>query len=115
MIKNLWNETIEVLGENGFTFNDVKYVFGDDFQITKENFKDVAENTYYDNGYGAQEVASDLVLLGEAFVMIRWEYDGSEGWQLIHFKNKTKEIKKIKALSSRENCWCTLSEINNTN
>lgn len=50
---NLWEETIEKLQRNGYTFDDVIAIYGEDFQITKENFEEVAKETDYYDGFGA--------------------------------------------------------------
>ena len=49
---NLWKETIEILENNGKTWEDVQLIFGEDFQVTKENFEVVSKKTEYDNGFG---------------------------------------------------------------
>ena len=51
---NLWEETIEVLEKYNKTWKDVQSIYGEDFQITKDNFEKVAKETDYDNGYGGQ-------------------------------------------------------------
>ena len=66
---NLWDETLEKIREKGFTFDDVLFIYGEDFQISKEDFERVAKETKYDDGLGAQEIASDLTLLGVVFVL----------------------------------------------
>ena len=82
---NFWEETIDALKDNGKTFDDVEWIGGNEFEISKENFKRIS-NFIYDDGYGSQEVAEDIKLVGKDFIMIRWEYDGSEGWQYIKTK-----------------------------
>ena len=42
-MRNLWEETMEVLKDHGKTFDDVKFIQGNDFKITKENFEQVAK------------------------------------------------------------------------
>lgn len=113
MYKNLWKETIEKLESNGFTFDDVLSIYGNDFQITKENFEEIAKSTNYNNGYGGQEVASDLTILGNSFIMTRGEYDGSEWWEFNLLKAGSNEIKTIDKLVNPKRSWCTLAEINN--
>ena len=63
---NLLNETIKYLEKHNKTFDDVIGVCGDDFQISIEDFKKLA-NKEYDNGCGGQEVASDLKIVGKDF------------------------------------------------
>lgn len=82
---NFWEETIDALKDNEKTYDDVEWIGGNEFEISKENFKRIS-NFIYDDGYGSQEVAEDIKLVGKDFIMIRWEYDGSEGWQYIKTK-----------------------------
>ena len=62
-------EAIEKLQRNGYTFDDVIAIYGEDFQITKENFEEVVKETDYYDGFGAQKVAADLTILGTNFIM----------------------------------------------
>ena len=77
---NLKTETIGMLRNHGKTLDDIVAVCGIDFQVPLENFLRYAD-TEYDNGYGGQEVASDLKIIGKDFIMVRHEYDGSECWR----------------------------------
>ena len=100
MASTFWEETIAVLKGNGKTFDDVEWIGGDDFEITKENFRNIT-HFCYDRGYGCQDVANDLKLVGKDFIMIRWEYDGSEGWEYIKTK-PTGIVKEINNLAESE-------------
>lgn len=40
---NLWDETIQKLSDHGKVFEDVRYIQGTDFKITKEIFEQVAK------------------------------------------------------------------------
>lgn len=82
-MRNLWDETIEFLEHHKLTWDDVQYIAGGTFQITKENFEEVARKTDYDAGYGSAEVAHDLMLVGSNWWLVRAEYDGSEWWQFL--------------------------------
>ncbi len=107
---NLWEETIELLKENGKTFDDVLFIQGIDFKITKENFESVAKKTDYDSGFGAQRVATDLVLVGDDWWIERAEYDGSEWWE---YKSIPMEIDKVEHIYHLANgMWDTLKELN---
>lgn len=108
-LKNLWKETVEVLERNSKSFDDVLAIYGDDFQISKENFKEVAMKTEYDSGYGTTEVAIDLKIIGKDFIMLREDYDGSEWWNFIS-NTIPKEVKTITKLS--HNFYYNLSDIN---
>ena len=57
--------------------DDVVWIGGSDFEISREEFLKLADCPY-DAGYGAPEVATDLVLVGNDFWLERQEYDGSE-------------------------------------
>lgn len=97
---NLWKETMESLAENNLTWDDVLFVAGDDFQVSKENFERVARRTNYDDRYGCQEAAEDLKLYGDGFIMFRWSYDGAEWWKYINTKNPdNKPMQKIELLA----------------
>lgn len=97
MKETFWEETVNALKDVGKTFDDVEWIGGDDFEISKENFKRIS-NFIYDDGYGSQEVAADIKLVGKDFMLIRWEYDGSEGWQYIETK-PTGIVREIDFLS----------------
>ena len=100
MVKTFWEETIDALKDNGKTFDDVEWIGGDEFEISKENFKRISNFTY-DDGYGSQEVAEDIKLVGKDFMLIRWEYDGSEGWEYIKTK-PTGIVREIDFLSAKK-------------
>lgn len=88
---NLKTETGECLAGHGKTFGDIKIVCGDDFNIPVDNFLSLAD-TEYDNGFGGQEVARDLTLIGDGFVMIRTDYDGAEAWRYIDTAPREKTL-----------------------
>ena len=119
---NLKEETLEVLDIHGKRKEDIKYVRGDEFQINLEQFWTLADTEY--DPYGAPEIATDLMLIGEDFWMERSEYEGSELWDFHTMPDTTGlPIRKITALSVRQYnaihkpeygkiCWETLSELN---
>ena len=96
---NLKNETLQVLHNNGKRKADIKYVCGEDFQISPEQFWELSD-TEYDSSYGAPEIAQDLMLIGDDFWMERGEYEGTEVWDF-HTMPDTSgmPIRKITALS----------------
>lgn len=108
---NLLQETLDMLKEYNKNFDDVIAIFGDDFQITKENFIKVA-NKEYNNGHGAAKVATDLKILGNDFIMKRGEYDGCEWWEYITFNNELpKKFVEVKSVITNKVGWDTLEEI----
>lgn len=109
-MSNLWEETIEFLKKNDKTFEDVLYIQGEDFKVTKGNFEIVAKKTNYDAGFGAQRVATDLVLVGDDWWIERAEYDGSEWWEYKSIPARKQYIKNITNL--HKGMWDTLKEMN---
>lgn len=109
-MSNLWEETIEFLKEKDKTFEDVLFIQGDDFKVTKENFESVAKKTDYDSGFGAQRVATDLVLVGDDWWIERAEYDGSEWWEFKSIPVRKQYMKNITNL--HKGMWDTLKEMN---
>lgn len=87
---NLLKETIEVLKEHGKTEKDVLWVGCEKFYTDWEHFKKIAD-VEYDNGFGEEEVACDLLVVGEDFWLEREEYDGSEWWIFREFPQKPKK------------------------
>ena len=108
---NLWEETIKIIEHYDKTWDDVQIIYGEKFQITKDNFEKVAKETNYDSGYGSQKIAKDLVIIGTGFAMSRKEYDGSEWWNFLYTGfDIPKEFKEIKHLGG--GYWDNLSELN---
>ncbi|HEL2509872.1 hypothetical protein HPA24_03105 [Streptococcus suis] len=107
---NLWEETICKLSEYNKTFDGVRYIQGQDFKITKENFERVAKKTEYYAGFGSAKVAEDLVLVGKGWWLERHEYDGAESWHYKESPKQVNELREVKRLAG--GMWSTLSEIN---
>lgn len=107
---NLWEETMRMLVAHEKTFENVEYIQGSNFGITKENFERVAKESKYYSGFGAAEVAEDLVVVGDNWWIERHEYDGNEWWE---YKEKPKQISEIKEVSClADGVWNTLAELN---
>ena len=117
VMMNLLKETLEELSKHGYTFDDVVAIYGDDFQITKENFMTVADFEY-DDDYGSIEVAFDLRILGTNFIMHRAEYDDSEWWHfeytsLDKIPSQTKTVQAlIESQSKNKYCGIRLIDLN---
>lgn len=123
---NLWVETIETLRINGKEWKDVLKVGTKEGYISKELFEKLAKETDYYDGFGACEIAEDLIIEGKGFRMIRGEYDGSEWWKYIRldFIIGNKKLKDIKVLSIDKSNevfdnnyvgWQSLKELNTNN
>jgi len=76
-MKNLLEETIRILKSNNKSEEDVLWVGNTKIKTTWENFKDISDMEY-DSGFGGQEVATDLLIVGKDWWLERHEYDGSE-------------------------------------
>jgi hypothetical protein len=50
-------------------------------RFTWDQFAEVAKGIEYDRGYGDNQIARDLVVVGGDWWLERWEMDGSEGWR----------------------------------
>ena len=109
---NLKEETLEVLEERGKTWEDVKFIQGKDFVVinSKEEILELM-NVEYDGGYGAPEVAEDLIIVGEKWWLERHEYDGSEWWEYKELPTIKSEGKKVKSFITKSVVWRSLKEI----
>ena len=114
---NLLHETLKVLREHGKSPKDVRWVGSKDgeFAITWKEFEKIA-NVEYDSGFGWQEVAKDLVVVGDDWWLERHEHDGSEWWEFKTLPKKKPDAKKFTRVvidESKGECgWVTLKELN---
>ena len=115
MIKNLLDETRQLLEDNGLSLDDIEAVFGEDFQIPVAEFLRLAGETAYEASYGRQWVASDLtVLLKSGDWLTRGEYDGSEWWDFHRRPSPpVREVQQLRRLTSVSG-WETLAGCNQT-
>lgn len=76
-------ETYEAIKESGHNREDVMFIGSSDgkYRIGMDRFDDISDFEY-DSGFGAQEIASDLIIyFKDKTYIIRGEYDGSEWWE----------------------------------
>ena len=84
--------------------------------ISWEDFKKIAKNDEYNDSYGYQEVAIDLMIFHKNGILVRKDFcDGAEGWENIYmnfdkFNLGPADISKIKTFVGA--CWNSLNEIN---
>lgn len=118
---NLLKETLGILIESGKTENDVKWVGTLTHKCSWQQFKVVAD-TEYISGYGAPEVAQDLLIVGDNWWLERRERDGSEWWDYKEMPKEPAQQIRIKAVTIRQasylgydiSCgWEDLTSINN--
>lgn len=99
MTTNLLAETERYFSELNLSWDDVAFIACDDFSISIENFRQVAATADYDAGYGAPEVAQDLVIVFKNDGWLeRHEYDGAEGWVYRHLPYKPEVEREVHAL-----------------
>lgn len=116
---NLLKETVESITESGHTPEDVVFIGSEasGHECTWEQFQRLAD-VDYDAGFGAQKVASDLVIVfRDGQSMNRSEYDGSECWNVMApFKRPKKSLPITRLIVTEDRVgWCTLAECNALN
>lgn len=94
---NLKTETLEAIKGSGHTVEDIDWCGvaegSDNFQIPTDVFFDVIDFKY-DDGYGLSEIDVHLtVMFTDGTWLTRWEYDGSEGWELARVPRKPDVVK----------------------
>ncbi len=116
---NLLRETIDAITDNHQAVDKIIFI-GSEFtghQCTWKEFEKLAD-VEYDESYGAQKVACDLVIVfKDGSKLLREEYDGSEWWkyqQLFKRPKKSFPIKSLVVPNERVG-WETLAEINDPN
>lgn len=108
---NLFKETDEVLEEQGYDWSDIKWVGSSYIKFpTVNEFIKVAKATEYDDGYGAQEIPFDLVIMFKDGTWLeREEYDGSEWWVYMHKPIEPSTVMgKIDRLTDNSCMWESL-------
>ncbi len=109
-MNNLLEETKRVLKRHGHTLSDIVWVGCKDYRIEISRFIELA-NVLYDDGYGSEEVATDLLVVGADWWLERHAYDGSEWWEYKALPQMPQEVKSVNHLVT--NTWRgTLTLIN---
>jgi len=85
MIVNLYEETVKVMKENGYTEKDILLVYTEKGIMPTEDFIREARAMNYDNDYGVVYVIRSLTILFENGRMVRDTYDGAECWEYISY------------------------------
>lgn len=106
---NLLVETIEELNDAGHSVDEVNWVGSRDgrYVCSWADFAKIADLNY-DDGFGAAEIAEDLVVVGSDFWLERHEYDGAEGWEYKQLPTVSEfQIKPLTTL--RRGMWDTVA------
>ena len=114
---NLLKETEHVLKIFKKKPADIDWIGSKDgkYAINWEQFKNLAASIDYDAGFGAQEIARDLVVVfKDGDWLIRDEYDGAESWELQSLPKKRIRSKPIYRLCVNEDevGWRTIDYMN---
>ena len=111
--ENLLTETVRFMESIGESPGDIIFIGSEHsgYACTWDEFVILADREY-DSGFGAQEVADDLIIVfSDGCRMYRHEYDGSEGWRYVRPFVRPEEMKKIRRLFVCNVGWETLAEI----
>jgi len=111
---NLYDETMEdLLSRAKNPAKDVLWVgsLDGEYAISWNEFAKLAKKVNYNSGYGSQEVASDLVVVGKDWWLSRHEYDGSESWDFNTLPVKKGATKKFEKMHG--GMWNSLKKYNN--
>lgn len=79
---NLLKETRDAITRSGHAIEDIVFIgsANGEYACTWQEFEQIAD-VEYDSGFGAAEVARDLVVrFSDSKHLWRYEYDGSERW-----------------------------------
>ena len=97
--ENLLEDTVNVLKRHGKTFNDVLWIGTKSNFVNIGKFIELAKETNFDSGYGSQEIATDLLIVGDNWWLERGEYDGSEWWDYKEMPEMPIEELELKCLT----------------
>ena len=106
---NLLQETIQCIEDSGHEIQDIVFIGSvvSGHSCTWDDFLLLAD-IEYDSGFGAREVAYDLVIVfKDGSNLWRNEYDGSEWWEYSKPVEIPKEQKKILRLTG--GAWASLA------
>ena len=109
---NLYDETVTILERHNKTIADIEYIGSSETKINTDKALELMKGTNYDSGYGSQEIADNLMIKGNDFIMTRGEYDGSEWWEYMDPDTSLPQVERdIKSFEANIG-WESLEEIN---
>jgi hypothetical protein len=110
---NFLQETIQAVIESGHTTEDVMFIGSRDgkYRLKYNEFAELA-NFDYDNGFGGQEIASDMIIyFYDKSYITRGEYDGSEWWEYnepLDYSDKD----DYKSFKNMRGMWDSIHQLN---
>lgn len=114
-MSNFLQETIADIERSGHAPEDIIFIGSREsgHSCTWDEFRTLADFDY-DSGFGAQKVASDLIIaFKDGATMWRYEYDGSEQWQFseqFRMPTNTRPITRLHVTNEQVG-WRTLAQI----
>ena len=109
---NLYDETVEILSSHDKTIADIEYIGSTRTKINTNKALKFMKKTNYDSGFGCQEIACNLMIKGNGFIMIRGEYYGSEWWDYMQTDPSLPQVERDVKSFKTDIGWDTLEEIN---
>jgi hypothetical protein len=110
-MNNLLEETKRILQKTGHTLSDIVWVGCEDYRIEIDQFIELAD-VVYDDGYGSEEVATDLLVVGADWWLERHKYDGSEWWEYKTIPQMPEEVRSVDRVVATDRWGGTLTRIN---
>lgn len=108
----LFDETVTILEIHGKTIADIEYIGSSETKINTNKALELMKKTNYHSGYGGQEIAENLMIKGDGFIMTRGEYDGSEWWDYMQTDPSLPQVDTdVKSFEANIG-WESLEEIN---
>lgn len=111
-MKNLYDELIEILAVYGKTTKDITHVCGASFQIPVDEFLTLAKNTFYERISEQAEIAMDLKIIGQDFVVTREQDQIYIGDEYFVYEGTTDEGLPYRSISSLKGAWATTAVLN---
>lgn len=96
----LYETLTNCLSSNGLSFKDVSWIGNTDYEITLENFCEIAKITPDDKFFGSDSIPTDLLVVGANFWIERVETTNHYIWEYKSIPQKPKKILTVNALST---------------
>ena len=109
---NLYDETVTILEIHNKTIADIEYIGSPETKINTHKALELMKKTNYDSGFGGQEIAENLMIIGNGFIMTRGEYDGSEWWNYMQTEPSLPQVERDVKSFKADIGWKSLEEIN---
>lgn len=111
-MKNLYDELVVTLAFNYKTIQDITHVCGVAFQIPVDEFLTLAKNTLYERNSEQAEIAMDLKIIGQDFIITRVQDQMCIGDEYFVYEETTAEGLPYRSISSLKGVWATTVTLN---